>query len=379
MSRHPFRGGGHWAIQRESVMNIKQRILGLSLALSLAVGLCVPARAADTRAEQSYEKAAAFTVKTLQAPQVSSVGGEWAVLGLRRGGAEVPEDYYDRYYAAVERLVEEKDGVLHARKYTEYSRVILAVTALGKDARNAAGYDLTLPLGDYDKTVRQGLNGPIWALIALDSGDYPVPANAAAKTQTTRQMYVDCILSRQLENGAWSLSGSGDTDLTAMALTALARYRQQEKVQTAVDRALDWLSAQQNGDGGFSAAGIATAESCAQVLGALCELKIEPTDSRFVKNGHTVLDALLSYQQRDGSFAHVQGGGSNQMATEQAMCALAARLRAERGQSGLYHMEGAGAAPRAGEQAVQIAAAAAAAMLMLPWAPALIALRNGAF
>ena len=360
-------------------MNIKQRILGLSLALSLAVGLCVPVQAASSPAEESYGRAAAFTVKTLPAPQVSSVGGEWAVLGLRRGGAGVPEDYYDRYYAAVERLVEEKNGVLHARKYTEYSRVILAVTALGKDARNVGGYDLTLPLGDYDKTVWQGLNGPIWALIALDSGDYPVPANAAAKTQATRQMYVDCILSRQLENGAWSLSGSGDADLTAMALTALARYRQQEKVQTAVDRALDWLSAQQNGDGGFSTAGTATAESCAQVLGALCELKIEPTDSRFVKNGHTVLDALLSYQQRDGSFAHVQGGGSNQMATEQAMCALAARLREERGQSGLYHMEEAGAAPRAGAQAVQTAAAAAAAVLMLPWAPALIALRNGAF
>ena len=360
-------------------MNIKQRILGLSLALSLAVGLCVPARAADTRAEQSYEKAAAFTVKTLQAPQVSSVGGEWAVIGLARGGAARPQNYDADYLNRVEQTVKEKQGVLHARKYTEYSRVILAVTALGKDARNVAGYDLTLPLGDYDKTVWQGLNGPIWALIALDSGDYPIPANAAAKTQATRQMYVDCILSRQLGNGAWSLSGSGDTDLTAMALTALARYRQQEKVQTAVDRAVDWLSAQQNGDGGFSAAGIATAESCAQVLGALCELKIEPTDSRFVKNGHTVLDALLSYQQRDGSFAHVQGGGSNQMATEQAMCALAARLRAERGQSGLYHMEGAGAAPRAGEQAVQTAAAAAAAVLILPWAPALIALRNGAF
>ena len=97
-------------------------------------------------------------------------------------GAEVPEDYYDRYYAAVERLVEEKDGVLHARKYTEYSRVILAVTALGKDARNVAGYDLTIPLGDYDKTVWQRLNGPIWALIALDSRDYPMPQNTAAKT-----------------------------------------------------------------------------------------------------------------------------------------------------------------------------------------------------
>ena len=359
-------------------MRIKQRILGLSLALSLAVGLCVPARAADARAEQSYEKAAAFTVKAVPAPEVSSIGGEWAVLGLRRGSAGVPEGYYGRYLAAAEQLLREQDGVLHARKYTEYSRVILAVTALGGDARNVAGYDLTLPLGDYDKTVWQGLNGPIWALIALDSGDYPVPANPGAKTQATRQLYVDCILSRQLDSGAWSLSGGGDPDLTAMALIALARYRQQKDVQAAVDRAVAWLSAQQNGDGGFSTGGAATAESCAQVLIALCELGIDPTDSRFVKNGHTVLDALLSYQQADGGFAHVKGGGSNQMATEQALCALAARLRAERGQSGLYHMEGAGTAPEVAEQAARTAAAVAAAVIFLPWAPALAALRGGA-
>ena len=36
------------------------------------------------------------------------------------------------------------------------------------------GYDLTKPLGDYDRTIWQGLNGPIWALIALDSRDYPM-------------------------------------------------------------------------------------------------------------------------------------------------------------------------------------------------------------
>lgn len=322
-------------------MNIKQRILGLSLALSLAVGLCVPARAADTRAEQSYEKAAAFTVKTLSAPQVSSVGGEWAVLGLRRGGAEVPEDYYDRYYAAVERLVKEKDGVLHTRKYTEYSRVILAVTALGKDARNVAGYDLTLPLGDFDKTAWQGINGPIWALIALDSRNYPVPRNPQAKTQATRQLYVDRILSRQLSDGSWSLSGegSGDVDVTAMALQALSRYTDQAAVKLGVDRALVWLSGQQQGDGGFAAKGTANAESCAQVVVALESLDLPLTDSRFVKNGATVLNALLGYQLPDGSFCHVKDGGSNLMATEQSLYALAAVKRAELGQSGLYEME----------------------------------------
>ena len=54
------------------------------------------------------------------------------------------------------------------KKHTEYSRVILALTSIGKDAQNICGYDLTAPLLDYDKTVWQGINGAIWALIALD-------------------------------------------------------------------------------------------------------------------------------------------------------------------------------------------------------------------
>lgn len=93
-----------------------------------------------------------------------------------------------------------------------------------------AGYDLTKALGDYDKTIWQGLNGPIWALIALDSRDYPMPVNPEAKTQATRQMYIDRILECQLPDGGWSLfggteaAGSGDgvsdPDITGMALQA---------------------------------------------------------------------------------------------------------------------------------------------------------------
>ena len=328
-------------------MQLKRRILGLVLALSLAVGLGVPARAADTGAERSYEKAAAFTVEALPAPKVSSIGGEWAVIGLRRGGAGAPEGYYQTYYAALEGYTAQRGGVLHEKKYTEHSRAILAVTALGRDARDVAGHDLTLPLGDYDKTVWQGVNGPIWALIALDSGDYPIPANTGAETQATRQMYIDYILNGQLPDGSWSLSGGGDPDLTAMALTALARYRQQGAVQAAVDRGTAWLSARQNGDGGFSSWGTANSESCAQVIVALCGLGIPLDDPRFVKNGNTALDALLSYQQGDGGFAHVKDGGSDQMATEQALCALAAARRAAQGESPLYHMDD--AAPLQGD------------------------------
>lgn len=107
------------------------------------------------------------------------------MLGLARSGSAVPETYYQDYYAAVERYVQACGGQLHDKKYTEYSRVILALSAIGKDARDVAGYDLTLPLGDYEKTIWQGLNGPVWALIALDSRDYPVPENPQAQVQAT--------------------------------------------------------------------------------------------------------------------------------------------------------------------------------------------------
>ena len=155
-------------------------------------------------------------------------------------------------YAAVEKYVADCKGVLHEKKYTEYSRVVLALTAIGADPADVAGYNLLTPLGDFDKTVWQGINGPIWALIALDSGDYEMPVNETAATQATRQMYVEEILSKQMPDGGWSLSAQGgaDADVTAMALQALAPYQNQSKVKTAVERGLACLSDLQGSDGG---------------------------------------------------------------------------------------------------------------------------------
>ena len=118
----------------------------------------------------------------------------------------MPEEYYQKYYATVESYVKACDGVLHDKKYTEYSRLIVALSSIGKDAGDVAGYDLTKPLGDYGKTIWQGLNGPIWALIAGFKG-LPMPENPEAATQATRQMYIDRILDCQLPDGGWSLFG----------------------------------------------------------------------------------------------------------------------------------------------------------------------------
>lgn len=321
-----------------------KRILSLLVVLVLLAGVSSPALASSGKTEltEAIEKNASYLLGAVEKPQFGSSGGEWLILGLARSGAAVPQSYFDRYCAAVEAYVKNCKGVLHTKKYTEYSRVIVALTAIGADPANVAGYDLLAPLGDYDTTAGQGLNGVVWALIALDSGSYDMPANESATTQATRQMYVENLLSRQLEDGGWNLSRTGrsDTDMTAMTLQALAKYQDQPEVKAAVEKGLERLSALQNEDGGFSSYGVANAESCVQALVALCELGIDIKDPRFVKNGTTVLDKLLSYQNTDGSFNYKsEDSGSNMRASEHALYGLAAALRAMEGRSPLYRMD----------------------------------------
>lgn len=323
--------------------SMAKRGCSLLLALVLALGLVVQTQAAGSTPSlsQALTGTAQYVYETVKAPQVGSIGGDWAVLGLARSGYTVPAQYYRDYSAAVEAYVKACNGVLHEKKYTEYSRVILALSSIGKDARDVAGYDLTKALGDYDQTVWQGVNGPIWALLALDCRNYPMPQNPQAKTQATRQMYVDYILSCQLPGGGWNLTktGTADPDLTAMALQALAKYQDQTNVKQAVSQALTCLSRLQNADGTFSSEGVANGESCAQVMIALGELGISLEDARFVKNGRTLLDGLLTFYRPGQGFVHAAaGGGANQMACEQALLALAGLQRAQSGQNSLYQM-----------------------------------------
>lgn len=321
-------------------------MMALTLAMILTFSLSVPALAADKTSLKSDVNSAAFYIyKTVADPQVGSVGGEWAVLGLARSGFDVPNEYFQKYYATLEAYVKAGKGVLHEKKYTDYSRVIVALTAIGKDPSNVSGYNLLSPLGDFDKTVWQGINGPIWALIALDSGNYAMPQNPTAATQATRQMYIDKILASQLADGGWSLSGLGggttpaDPDITGVALQALANYQSKDAVKAATTKALACLSKVQLADGGFASGDNHNSESTVQVIVALCELGISMDDSRFVKNGHTPLDNLLSYKKGDGSFLHTSAGsGSNQMASEQGLYGIVAALRAAKGQNSLYRM-----------------------------------------
>ncbi len=327
-------------------MRKRSSILAVILALVLTL-LSLPAMPAyayeDAKVNEVVQEAVKYIADTVKKPAIGSTGGEWAVIGLARSGYNLPQSYFDDYYSGVVDYVKDCGGVLHERKYTEYSRVILALTAIGRDPANVGGYNLLTPLGDYDATVWQGLNGPIWALIALDCGNYAVPQNPAAKTQASREMYLQAILDAQLADGGWALAGktatASDVDMTGMALQALSNYQDKAEVKAATDKALSWLSSVQDKEGGFSSWGEANSESVVQVIVALTALEIPLDDSRFIKEGHSLLDNLLSFYQSGQGFLHVQSGGGNSlMSSEQGLYAMAAIKRANAGQTALYDM-----------------------------------------
>ncbi len=292
----------------------------------------------DTGYSEYLKKALANIKKKVPTPTIGSSSGEWAVLALARGNADVLNSYYDGYYDRVVAYVRDNisSGKLNADKSTDNARIALALTAIGEDPTSVGGHNLLTALDDVTYDLKQGINGPIWALIALDSKNY---------TSSSRDQLITAILDNRTSEGGWALDGNAtDVDMTAMAIQALAPYynKSNETVKAAVDTALTWLSTKQSSDGGFSSWGNANAESCAQVIVALSALNIDAdTDSRFVKNGHSALENLLTFEQADGSFLHTLPGSdkdNNQMSSEQGTYALVAYDRFKTGKNSLYNM-----------------------------------------
>jgi len=295
---------------------------------------------AMTVTNEAGEEEDAFSVTgdylaNLGTPTVNSIGGEWMVIGLARSGYEIPDTYYDNVLAFVRENINEKQQ-LHPAKSTENSRIILALTAIGKDVTNVGGHNLLLGLTDMEYLLKQGINGPIWALIAFDSGNYPIPEG-----NVTRETLIETILAAQLSDGGWALTGEvSDPDMTGMALQALAPYyAENETVKAAVEKALVTLSQMQGDDGSFAGIDGPSSESIAQVIVALTALGIDPDqDARFMKNGNSVWDSLLTYYIPGGGFRHVPEGELDGMSTEQGYYAMVAYYRMLEEKTALYAM-----------------------------------------
>lgn len=316
--------------------------------------------------DEAYAGAKAYIQSAVSAPVVSYLFGEWAVLGQARAGVELSDAYIQAYYDKVVAYVRKNmgaDGVLrdpesHNPAITDNERIALALTAIGKDPANVGGESLLKALQNKDimkvtDTSNTDINGLVMGLLALNSRNY---------TSDTSWL-VQAILGQQNADGSWSASADrksvGDVDMTAMALQALAPYYKDggtETVNTAVEKALSWLS-------GKYQSGYDSSESCAQVVIALSALNLDAnTDARFTKTveGKTlsVLGNLLQYRvAKNGGFKHQFADKAvNEMATEQALCAMAAYARFTEKANALYDMTDAACAHRFGEWKVTVAA-----------------------
>lgn len=345
-----------------------KRLLSLLLALITALSLCVPVFATDGTGNGGGTTGETTTsVSTIVDAMLSSTlaqekaaltspdfGSEWGILGLARSGylekgSKYFNDYYTRVAAYASKATKNAQelgapaGALHLVKCTENSRLIIALSALGRDARSVGECDLTAPYEKFSWIEGQGLNSVVFALIALDTVGYET------KDTTIRQQCISYILGRQLSDGGWNYqedAATSDPDMTAMSLQALANYQEQEKVQAAVSAAVGRLSAMQNSDGSYTSYEAVNSESISQVIAACAALGIDPhTDSRFVKNGKSAVDALLTFyntekrafhhtmKDKDGNPTDVDG-----MATEQAAYAMTAYQRLMNGKTSLYDM-----------------------------------------
>lgn len=317
--------------------------------------------------DEAYAGAKAYIQSAVSAPVVSYLFGEWAVLGQARAGVELSDAYIQAYYDKVVAYVKANigsDGILrkpddkNTPVITDNERIALALTAIGKDPANVGGKNLLAALQDKDimkvtDTSYTDINGLVMGLLALNSRNY---------TSDTSWL-VQAVLAQQNEDGSWSASAdtkpASDVDMTAMALQALAPYYKDggnETVNTAVEKALSWLS-------GKYQSGYDSSESCAQVVIALSALNLDAnTDARFTKTveGKTlsVLGNLLQYRvAENGGFKHQFADKAvNEMATEQALCAMAAYARFTEKANALYDMTDAACAHRFGEWQVTVAA-----------------------
>lgn len=352
--------------------------------------------------------AARYELETVPSPSFGTTAGEWTVMDLLRGmymGLDymnyIPEDYFETYYESACGTVAEKEGILDRSKSTEYSRLMLTISALGKSPYNVAGYDFIDKLSQsFSYSHKQGINGPVWELIALNTAGYKLyetPSEYEEGDINTEGRMLDYILNSEIRDsemtvGGWALNlesakQGADADITGMVLQSLAPYYLDEEKFTAagtqksysdlvqaVERGVYSLYQMQSANGAFGGWGSnINTESTVQVIVALTALGIDPLaesiqlantglSCSFVTAGATadgvwtnnMIDALLSFWAKDsgsseavGGFKHVVsgndgGGGSNyevnDMATDQALYGLIAYDRFLNGENSLYDM-----------------------------------------
>ena len=302
----------------------------------------VPAESSEESISQSSEDISASVSTDLIIEEVTEQiksndylvpGYEWELMTLSRLDS-LDKDEKDEYMEKLNAYISDNPPV----NATDYAKYSIVADSFGPDYSGFYDDEYTDTYSDPDFAQKQGINGAVYALIALNA----VPREK--DRQASAEKLVDYILSSQLDDGGWTFYGDEyDPDMTGMVIQSLAPYynnKTDEKITEAVDKAISLLSEVQNENGTYSSYGSENCESTAQVVTALSSVGIDADkDERFIKNGVSALAGLKSfYNTGEGTFSHTAGAEANKYSTAQAFYALCAYYRFSNGMTILYDM-----------------------------------------
>lgn len=312
-----------------------KKIFSLCLILIMIFSSCAAAKKVETDFDffPTANETLLAVQKAFPEPICASVGGEWTVLnGCRFPGAKRSAEWEENYYDNLCDYIEKNSGKLSATKSTDYARVFLTLSALGKGTV-VSGYDLLKPYSSMEFITKQGVNGANFALITMNFCHYSLTGDV------TEEKLIAYILENEYPQGGWALTGEeADIDITAQTIQALTPYYDtDEKVKAAVDRAVTLLSEKQRADGGFFAWDGVNSQTTAEVIVALTGFGINVrTDERFIKEDGWMGSFLMQYYLGNGEFCHTLGQPKNPMATDSCLKAMIAILRFDQGLKGFY-------------------------------------------
>lgn len=297
-------------------------ILFLCMTLTMTI-ISVSAYAKDTE-NKPYDMSS--ILKNYQQKDDLSI---WEMVVLEKNKIDIPQEklqsLLDQY--------EKAQG--QYRLVTDHDKLAIVLRAMSFKQDQFGSYPFLSPIYQHENLGKQGVNGYIFSLIALTGES--LPSNAI----WTQDKIIDEIMSYQNADGGFSLSktaGESDVDITAMVITAFSFYQQNTAVKEATQKAIAYLASCQGEDGNFTYQNASTSESVSQVIMALTSMHLSLNDSRFVKNGQTLLDVLQTYLVDDAHFSHTKGGMANDMATEQAAMALTAYNLSLAGENSFYQL-----------------------------------------
>jgi len=215
----------------------------------------------------------------------------------------------------------------------DYCLLMLALIAAGENPYDYHGLNIVQKIqvaqlsdGKFADNIDGGgqgdngeqilINAHIWAVLALHAAGAEIPDAAKAR---------QWLVARQHADGSFNWCAGEDrpdVDSTGMALMALGALGERGD-SPVVQKAVAYLQSVQENDGGFTSWGAANPESCNMVIQGLLAVGIDPAGAIMSKPGGNPVTAMLRFQLPDGSFAHIKGAGANEMATQQALLALA--------------------------------------------------------